>query len=437
MYQYGGLWIYPVGGLLRLVGILNLVTLTNDRTYYLDNPAAFGRFYIVARAYSAAWGLVAVAAIFALVRRITGGLLVPAIAALCFIAMPVTIDLAHEAKPHLPAVALLLLATLAASNYAQTGRVKWIAWSAIAIGAAAGMVLWAAVGLALIPLTLCALWRRPGQMIGFMFLMFLIAAAVYFLTNPYVGLHLLHPEQHAVLKFNLANTQSMYHASPLSGHLHAVRLIVAGTSLPLALAGVCGLVILLLFRRLGAGQSQGMFIGWLIGGLALLMWVQFAAFAAGKPGEYGRFGALIDTALMLAAVGALGRLWTRPALRALAGAILIAATASYSFAYERGFLADTTAHNSRLLAAADLAQLARQFPGQPHPTLWVPSEPAPYCLPPVDLYRWKIVLLPADGAIGGGAGVLVKPDDAIHILGPSATPISWADKPFDIVVIGK
>ena len=437
MYQYGGLWIYPVGGLLRLAGLLNLATITNDRSFYLDNPAAFGRFYIIARAYSAAWGLVAVAAVFALMRRITGGVLLPSIAALCFIAMPVTIDLAHEAKPHLAGVALLLLATLAASNYVRTGQARWIVWTAIACGAAVGMVLWAIVGLALIPLMLCIQWRRPGRMFGLMVLMLLIAAAVYFVTNPYVGSHLLHSDQREVLKSNLSNTSAMYHASAMSGHRNAVRLIIAGTSWPLGLAGAGGLIVVLLVHRRDNEPLLSAHIGWFLGGLALLMWVQFAALAAGKPGEYGRFAALIDAALMLAAVAAVGRLLAQPAARSVAGAILVAATAMYSFSYERGFLADTTDPNSRLRAAATLAQIATQMAVvQGHPMLWVPSEPAPYCLPPVDLFRWKIVLLTAD-SFPVGRGVLVAPLDTLDIWNPATTPISWADKRFDILVTGR
>src|SRR5207237_6609480 len=48
LYQYGGLWIYPVGALLKLGSMIGLVDLRADQAYYLDHPEAFGRFYIVA-----------------------------------------------------------------------------------------------------------------------------------------------------------------------------------------------------------------------------------------------------------------------------------------------------------------------------------------------------------------------------------------------------
>ena len=44
LYQYGGLWIYPVGVMLKAASIVGLVDLRSDRVYYLDHPEAFGRF---------------------------------------------------------------------------------------------------------------------------------------------------------------------------------------------------------------------------------------------------------------------------------------------------------------------------------------------------------------------------------------------------------
>src|SRR5439155_5430810 len=122
LYQYGGLWIYPVGTLIKIA-----LRPHADQAYYLDQPEAFGRFYIVARLYSAAWGLVAVWAVFRIVRRLSDDVWLAAMAAVAFALMPVVITAAHEAKPHLAGLALTLLAVLAAANYVETGMNKWAA----------------------------------------------------------------------------------------------------------------------------------------------------------------------------------------------------------------------------------------------------------------------------------------------------------------------
>ena len=72
LYQYGGLWIYPIGGLLRLGGGRPPAH-APDRPGVLPRPPeAFGRFYVVARLYSAAWGLVGVVVVYGLGRELTG-----------------------------------------------------------------------------------------------------------------------------------------------------------------------------------------------------------------------------------------------------------------------------------------------------------------------------------------------------------------------------
>ena len=69
------------------------------------------------------------------------------------------------------------------------------------------------------------------------------------------------------------------------------------------------------------------------------------------------------------------------------------------------------------------------------PNLYILNEPAPYCLPPVDLFGWHMVLLPRDEqeSAEGDAGTLVRVSDGVDVFDPSITPISWADKSFEVV----
>src|SRR6476469_5048566 len=41
LYQYGGLWIYPIGALLKACSISHLIQLSPSKAYYLDHPEAF------------------------------------------------------------------------------------------------------------------------------------------------------------------------------------------------------------------------------------------------------------------------------------------------------------------------------------------------------------------------------------------------------------
>jgi len=55
LYQYGGLWIYPVGGIIKAAGYTDWLSVTSDRGRYLDHPDEFAKFYILMRGYSAFW----------------------------------------------------------------------------------------------------------------------------------------------------------------------------------------------------------------------------------------------------------------------------------------------------------------------------------------------------------------------------------------------
>jgi hypothetical protein len=435
LYQYGGLWIYPVGALLEAAGSLGLAEVNGDREFYLDKPEAFGRFYIVARGYSAAWGIVGGLVVFALVRRAVGGIVLPLVGALCFLSMPVVVDLGHEAKPHLAGTVLLLIAILAGMKYVESGKRNWFVGTAALCGAAAGMVLSGVVGLVVLPIILMLRPGAWGKRVGRLVLGVAIATGVYFATNPYLAIHLMFADQRGVLSNNLANTQAMYSRGPiLAGAAQALRLIAAGMSFPMMFLGVGGCLGWMLSRSALAedrNRAQRV-LGWLLAALGILVAVQFALFAGGKPGEYGRFGLFVDVALMMAAAVSLGRFARREAWRGVVGLILLGCTLCGSIAYERGFLVDATSDNSRMKTAAVLQNLLEDRSARGTPTLYVPSEPAPYCLPPVDLYRWRVVLLPKGVEEPVGEEILVAPEEEVRPLDLTSSPISWAGKGFRI-----
>jgi len=178
LYQYGGLFIYPAGALIKLCGLLGLIDVRSDVVFYLDHPDEFGKFYVVARAYSAAWGLIGVIVVYAIARRLaairtpsasagsTGDTLGAAgdpdrpvarapgsdsappadggasnrplprgrgseqahraglLAALLFTLMPVVVCMSHEGKPHLPGAVLMLLAVYFAMRCVPWGTTE-------------------------------------------------------------------------------------------------------------------------------------------------------------------------------------------------------------------------------------------------------------------------------------------------------------------------
>jgi hypothetical protein len=396
LYQYGGLWIYPVGALLKLASIIGYVDLRSDQAFYLDHPEAFARFYVVARFYSALCGVVAAWAVMWIVRRLNAGLVMSVAAGLCFAALPVAVNLAHEAKPHLPAMMLTLLAVIAAMKYVEGGEMKWAAIAGALCGAAFGMVLSGLLAFAIL-FAMVFLRRGDPQRLPALALAMSLGVFAYVITNPYVIINIIARPQR--FQSNFQNSTNMY-ATTAGGVSTALRLIMEGTSPLLAFVGVCGIFFLWRER-----------LGRLLIAPAALVTIMFMVLAAGKPPEYARFALPIDVTLLIAAFTALGRArhhWPRIAM----AAIVLVATVVCAIPYWVGFVRDCAPMTSRLAAALAL---------QPRAELRLHAEPAPYCLFPVNLFNTRLLLVP--------------PNEWAHVdVERQSAPnsMSWADVRFGV-----
>ena len=473
LYQYGGLWVYPVGGLLKIASLqkIGFVQLHGDVATYLDHPEQFGRFYIIARFYTVLWALIGVVAIYALMKKLVGGTLFPSLAAASFIFMPVVMNMAHEAKPHLPGAVLMLLAVLAGARYVETGARRWWIIAGAACGAATGMVLSSApifiilpvmivframIATKLTPAPLAAppagrvpaasprdatparQSTRPGLLIARLAGSILIGAVVYFATNPYVAINLVF--NRAVLASNLGNTGAMFTAHlSFAGALNGLRWIALGTSPVIAIAGVLGGMALLVRAIRKRADHSAPEISRRATGILLALpalWVagQCIEFANGQPGEFGRFAILVDVFLLVEAFAALATFLPRQCGTVI-GIILLLTALIPGASYLHGFLRDCRPQSDRIQLARRISRLQQHG----STTMAIFAEPAPYCLPPVDLWKWKLMLLPKHATMNDGlrtADVAIRTADFPRGAGVwpflTATPISWANKPFAI-----
>jgi len=441
LYQYGGLFIYPVGALIGLCSACGWIEGKHDLSYWLDHPEAFGRLYVVARMYSASLGLLGIVACYLLGRRLggtAGGLL----AAGLFPLLPVVVTMSHEAKPHLGGAVLILLAALAAVRYVETGRRSCWWGAALLSGSAFGMVLSDWTALAVLPV---AAWQRPDgdrrQLAKRLAGVFAAAVLVFLLVNPYLAINLI--AHRDTLRSSLQTSTAMYEVGRVGqGLWNVTRLLIEGTGPVLGILAVVGCGVLTVSR------NRPM---WLVLAPAVLTVLQFACIGAGKPGEYGRF--LVYPAAVIAVLAACAvssALQRRRTIGALLAAFVIAATALDTYRYLRGFVHDACDTNTRSLAARWLSE---QLAQDPDADLGILREPAPYCVPPLDFAGRRVVLLPPEhpGKVSDWPHYVVStcddPDDfesswwrprydRVAIF-PSNTRgwfgrptlISWADKP--------
>ena len=450
MYKYGGLWVYPIGAMLKVASVVGIVQLKSDAAFYLDHPEAFGRFYLVARGYSVAWGLIGVVAVFLLVRRISGSSAAAATGALCFMLMPVVVNAAHEAKPHLAGTVLMLLAVLAGAKFVESGRRRAAVAAALLCGSAIGMVPSAAPVLFVLPAM--AVLRRVVNVGAsrnpiFQLLMretipfMLVALIIYILTNPYVAINLL--LHRALLFSNLGNSSAFYHAGLTAPSIsRAMILIAAGTSVVLAMAGGISAVLLVgRASRVRLTESQEIrrrATGLLLAIATLPVAGAFLLFSASQPADYARFALPFDVFLAIEAVVAIATFVRLPAIRFAAWSILVLTTSAAGWSVLTGFIRDASGPTTRMQAALEIQNSLRQG----KQTLASREEPAPWSLPPVDLFRWRVIVPPRgwpedqafpDANLTVGPSGFSSVATSFHLL--SSADISWANKTFAIQTV--
>lgn len=378
MYQYGGMFIYPVGALIKAASLVRLVK-TGTPEFYIKHPREFSRLFLVGRMYVLLWGLLGVLVVYALGWHLAGH---PggALSALCYVLLPVVVSLSHEFKPHLPAVVLMLWAVLSALNYQETGRAVHRYLLAITAGLAVGMVISSVWILVLIPVTEMMARARAVDRCVRAFVYLLLAVAIYAVTNPYVIVNLIVDRD--LLLDNLRNSAAMYQISEWSAGLHnAGQLLGAAASWPIVVLGAFMLVSLF------AADWRKIFLMVLP---AALVYAQFVALAAGKPGEYGRFALLPAVILTIAAACGVQHYLAQKQLaqRVILALALATAVAWPTLSYLENFHWDSTKRNSRYQLAEQLQDVDS--------AIAVLRDPAPYNFPPIDFSSRQVVKLPQD-----------------------------------------
>lgn len=381
LYQYGGGYVYLVGAALAVSSKLGFCHVTSDAGFYLENPAAFARFYVVARGLSLIFGALTLIAVHKLARR-AGGRLAGWIAVVCVAATPVFITAVLEAKPHLPSACLILWAILSGLDYHACGRLRAAVRMGLQAGYAFGLVLTGLVAALLWPMLLLA--RRSvthDRGLRYLALAGGLALAVYVGTNPYIPYNWL--TQRAALSSNINNSTAMYRdqirRTP-EGVVRVGQLLIEGAGAGVTVGGIVGLGRL--FRR---RPRETAIVA--ISGLGMLLLA--ALLGAGKPAEFARFLILPVLLLCVATAWLISIGARRHPVIGLVATIVVLATMRTP-AYLRSFILDARGDGeSRLLAGRYVQQHAA-----PGDDIGLLQEPAPYAVPPLDFAHRRFWLLP-------------------------------------------
>jgi hypothetical protein len=411
MYKYGGLWVYPVAVLLKLSSIAGWITLKPDLAFYLDHPEAFGRFYVVMRAYVAMWMVIGAAAVWWIALRMSSAVLVSSAAVLCFIFLPVVVTPGHEAKPHLPGVVLILLVVIAATKFVESGTTRWWVSAAALCGAAVGMVLSALPVLLILPAMAFFRPAARSERFKLAFMSVAIAMIVYAITNPYVLINLFLNRE--LLASHFGNSADFYEVGLSFDAIgNSFRLIILSMSPVLAIAGITGTIGMLVTAKKRKAMGGDFTVATLLAIPSVAALVQFIFVAKGQPSDFARFALLPSVALAIAGTAGVASLMKKFNVQAGLAVISCVATIPSGVLYLRGFISDTHPITSRLEAANKIEG-----------PVYLSDEPAPFSCPSVNLFDQQIIVLPRNRT------PTVYPIDG-------RTPISWAHKRFYVQQAG-
>lgn len=440
MYQYGGGFLYPIAGLLKLGAVLGWIELTPEVGSYLDYPNWFARFYLVARGLVVFFGMLGVLAAYKL-GAVLADHKAGVIAALLFVLMPITINMSHEAKPHLPAAVLTMWAVYAAIRYTQRRSAGWFLWLCVLSGLAVGMVpaAWSAVSIVVV--AALAGGGSAGRVMGRLAGGVVLALATYLACNPYVAINAF--ENPDLLLGNMKNTGGMYAlGSPLEGAGNVGRLVLEGAGPLLALGAILPL--------LGMAHRRSLIRVLLLGVPAVLVLGWMVAVGANQPGEFGRFAVFAEIALMLAVAVEISRVLRRNRVAGVVSLLIFAgSTGFFGLRYLQQYRLDSSTSGTRREAAAWVASALADDPGA---TVGFSREPAPFCVPAMDFSSGSFAYLNPRTTLGeveDGPDWVISCEDrspdvgderGIYVaervfrapadwVGEYDTVISWANKP--------
>ncbi|MSU37112.1 MAG: hypothetical protein EXS36_18855 [Pedosphaera sp.] len=374
LFQYGGLFVYPIGGILFVANKLGAIHLSPQMEAYLQEPGSFARLYVVGRLYGMTLGILTALLIYQFARRLADDVSATA-GSLLYLSAPGVLVLGHEMKPHAGA-ALFVLLTMVGLFQALAGRNRrWLWVAAVACGSAMAMVPTNAVFL--LSLVAGCGWLRNLTLPGRLALAaqcLLMAVGIYLVFNPYV-----------LVDFKTF-LQEARHGS--QWHTHGFRLthwadlawsvLVPAAGFPLTAIGIAGVFV--------AGRTYRQWTGLILAtlGVASLLLTYQLGNASTDP-QSARF--FIGFAPVLAVLASLGlHSIPRPPWRLAATLLVLLCNGLISAPILGSFLRDTGSESSLLAAGR---WINANVPAGSR--IDTPPSPAPFKLPPFAFAQFQLV----------------------------------------------
>ncbi len=182
LFQYGGVYIYPMGAYLEALKILNIIHVSGNIDYYMKNPSEMGNIFYYGRLVNIVFLLITVIFVYLTSNELYGGA-TALLSALLVSVAPALIFQTHIMKPYiLSNMFTSMCLYFSAKMFKHPDNTKNAALSGITMGLVSGSMLVYSTMIT-IPLLACVFSKK--NIIKNMILILLLSAAVFAVTNPY------------------------------------------------------------------------------------------------------------------------------------------------------------------------------------------------------------------------------------------------------------
>jgi len=185
-FEYGGVYLYPLGAFLKGCSIFKIVNLKSDRAFYLKNPEEIGKLYILSRLFGAIVFILSAIVFFFLSRKISKNIHLAFLSSLLFVVTPVFVLWSHYLKPYTFGLFWVIVTFYGIINFFENRKTGWLIFSSVFAGLSMGTLL--SYGYIFFT-CICVIFltsKNFTELLKNLVLSVFFFLFAYFITNPYV-----------------------------------------------------------------------------------------------------------------------------------------------------------------------------------------------------------------------------------------------------------
>jgi len=301
-YHWGSLYLYMVGGALGVAALTGIITLTPDRMFYLANPEALGRIYLIARIVTWTFGLGCIILFITLLRQRSPSALLRSLAGMVFVTAPLFVLYSHYATPDITLLFWFMLALSAAGDARNRPSSRMLLISFAAAGLATSTKYYGILALGF------PLWDSlRDRQLSITIKGLLISAAAFFVGTPYAILNVrgfIHDLHWQMNHVQVGHGDIFLGTLPSFSH-HLLESFPAGISTPATLLIILTTVLgIVRFRRIRTPATILVII---------LLWIQLSR----SPLKFSRYILPLIPLHLVLGFEVIHEVWVRKTLRFL------------------------------------------------------------------------------------------------------------------------